>query len=92
MARTKKRLWGFDDAARDILATATVSIPSLRWVVARAERRAEYGNLWMVAASPAELDEMYDLVSALMDGTRSQRKLDALDGMLATLCTAIDGF
>jgi hypothetical protein len=92
MARTKKRLWGFNHSARDILAAATVGIPSLRWVVARAERRPEYGNLWMVAASTDELDEMYDLVSALMDSTRSQRKLDELDGMLASLSTAMDGF
>lgn len=92
MARTKKRLWGFDDGERAILASATTEIPELRTVVARAGRRAELGGLWVVEASVAELDEMYSLVSALMDGTRSRRRLEQLEGMLATLCTSIDGF
>jgi hypothetical protein len=92
MARRKNRLWGFDDGEREVLVAATAEIPELRAVVARAGRRAELGNLWVVDASVAELDEMYSLVSALMDGTRSRRRLDQLDGMLATLCTSIDGF
>ena len=43
-------------------------------------------------ASVDELDEMYSLVEALMDGTRSRRRFDQLTGMRATLCTSIDGF
>ena len=82
----------FDDGDRELLIGATAEIPELRAVVARAGRRMELRNLWVVEASAAELDEMYSLVSALMDATRSQRKLDQLDGMLATLCTSIDGF
>jgi hypothetical protein len=35
MARTKKRLWGFDDGEREILIAATAQIPELRAVVAR---------------------------------------------------------
>jgi hypothetical protein len=35
---------------------------------------------------------MYSLVEALMDATRSRRKLDQLEGLLATLCTSMDGF
>jgi hypothetical protein len=46
----------------------------------------------VVEASVDELDEMYSLVEALMDGTRSRRRLDQLAGMRATLCTSIDGF
>jgi hypothetical protein len=90
MAR-RKRVWGFDGAERDVLIGATATIPSLGAVVARAEQRADLG-LWIVQASPRELDDMYSLVEALMDGTRSQRRLELLEGMLATLCTAIDGF
>lgn len=82
----------FDDGDRELLIGATAEIPELRAVVVRAGRRVELRNLWVVEASVAELDEMYSLVSALMDATRSQRKLDQLDGMLATLCTSIDGF
>jgi hypothetical protein len=92
MARTKKRLWGFDDGERETLIAATVEIPELRAVIERASRRTDLRNLWVVEASVAELDEMYSLVEALMDGTRSRRRLDQLDGMRATLCTSIDGF
>jgi hypothetical protein len=92
MARTKKRLWGFDDGEREILIAATAQIPELRAVVARAAQRAELGNLWVVEASVAELDEIYSLVEALIDGTRSRRRREQLDGMRATLCTSMDGF
>jgi hypothetical protein len=92
MARTKKRLWGFDDGEREILVAATAQIPGLRAVVARAAQRAELGNLWVVEASVAELDEIYSLVEALSDGTRSRRRREQLDGMRATLCTSMDGF
>ena len=92
MARTTKRLWGFDDVDRDILTAATTEIPALRNVIARAGRRVELGGLWVVEASVDELDEMYSLVEALMDGTRSRRRLEQLEGMRATLCTSIDGF
>jgi len=71
---------------------ATAAIPALQAVVARASRRADLGNLWVVAASVDELDEMYSLVEALMDGARSRRRLDVLEGMRMTLCTSIDGF
>jgi len=92
MARTKQRLWGFDDAEREILVAATAQIPELRAVVERAAQRAELRNLWVVEASVAELDEIYSLVEALIDGTRSRRRRDQLDGMRATLCTSMDGF
>lgn len=70
---------------------ATTEIPTLRAVIERAERRPDVG-LWLVKSNVDELDEMYSLVQALMDGTRSRKKLDLLDGMLATLCTSNDGF
>ena len=90
MAR-RNRLWGFDDEQRDVLLAATTEIPDLRALVVRAQRRPDV-DLWLVQASFRELDDMYSLVGALMDGTRSRRKLDLLDGMLASLCTSIDGF
>ena len=92
MARSKKRLWGFDDGERAILVAATTAIPGLRGVVERAGQRADLQGLWVVEASVDELDEMYSLVEALMDGTRSRRRLEQLEGMRATLCTSIDGF
>ena len=92
MARSKKRLWGFDDGEREILVAATAAIPGLRGVVERAGQRADLQGLWVVEASVDELDEMYSLVEALMDGTRSRRRLELLEGMRMTLCTSIDGF
>lgn len=85
-------MWGFDDADRELLVLATMEIPSLRAVLARAERRADLQGLWVVRASVTELDEIYSLVEALMDATRSRRRLEQLEGMLATLCTSMDGF
>ena len=92
MARTSKRLWAFDDGDREILVAATAAIPALRGVIERAGRRAELPGLWVVEATVDELDEMYSLVEALTDGTRSRRKREQLEGMRATLCTSIDGF
>lgn len=92
MARNKSRVWGFDDAERELLIAVTVAIPTLRAVIDRAERRADFDGLWLVKSDVEELDEMYSLVQALMDGTRGRKKLDLLDGMLATLCTSMDGF
>lgn len=91
MARGK-RLWGLDDSERGLLVETTTSIPGLGAVLARAEQRAELGGAWVVEATVRELDEMYSLVEGLMVGTRSRRKLDLLEGLLASLCTSIDGF
>lgn len=91
MARGK-RIWGFDDEARTFLLEATAGIPSLRAVVARAERRSDLGSMWVVRANMKELDEMYSLGEALMDTTRSRKRLDLLEGMLASLCSSMDGF
>ena len=85
-------MWGFDDSERAVLVGATANLPELRAVVARAEPRAELGGVWLVQATMRELDDMYSLVGALMDGTRSHERLDLLEGMLASLCTSIDGF
>ena len=90
--RSKPRLWGFEDAERELLIAATGELPELRALVERAERRADFNGLWLVKSNADELDDMYSLVSALMDTTRSRKKLDLLDGMLASLCTSIDGF
>lgn len=77
---------------RELLVAATVELPSLRAVIARAERRWDLRGLWVVQASVRELDAICDLVEELMDGTRSRRQLEQLESMLATLCTSMDGF
>ena len=88
-----KRLWGFDDEERAVLVEATTNIPGLRAVVARAERRPDLDSMWLVTASVRELDEMYSLVEEVMDSTgRSRKGSEVLEGLLATLCTSIDGF
>jgi len=91
MAR-RKRLSAFDDEERGVLLQGAAGIPALLSVLGRAERRADLGGAWVVEASVSELDGMYDLVGALMDAARSRRRLDVLEGLLAGLSTAIDGF
>jgi hypothetical protein len=87
----RKRLWSFDDEERRVLLEATAGIPELQAILLRAARRPDLG-VWLVEASVSELDQLYSFVEALMDATRSRKRLDLLDGLLATLCTAIDGF
>ena len=87
----RKRLWGFDDEERRVLLEGAAGLPELEAVVLRAKWRADFG-MWLLTASGSELDEMYSLVEELMDTTRSRKRLDLLDGLLTTLCTAIDGF
>ena len=87
-----KRVWGFDDGKRDVLVGATAQVPTLRAVVARAERRADLDGLWVVQASVRELDEMYSLVEALMGGTRSRRRLELLEGMVTAIVRAHSHF
>ena len=87
----RERLWGFDDGERRVLLEATAGLPKLQVVVGRAAWRGDLG-MWLVQASVSELDEMYSLVEALIDVARSQKRRDVLDGLLATLCTSIDGF
>lgn len=89
---TRTDFRGFDDAERELLIGATAEIPTLRAIIERAERRADLDSMWRVKSNVEELDEMYSLVQALMGGTRGRRKLDLLDGMLATLCASMDGF
>lgn len=88
----RQRVWGFDDAEREVLVAETAQLQELGALVARAERRADVLGLWIVRASVRELDEIYSLVEALRNGTRSRRRREQLEGMLATLCTAMDGF
>lgn len=86
-----RRLWGFDDE-RKVLLGATTGLPELAEIVARAKRHEEIEGLWVVMATGHELDDFYSLVQALMDATRSRKRLELLEGMLATLCQSIDGF
>jgi len=90
----RKRLWGFDDEQREVLVAATEQIPSLRALVERAKQSAsaDLQGLWILQASVSELDEVYSLVEALMDETRSRRQLELLKSIRMTLCTSMDGF
>jgi hypothetical protein len=87
-----RRMWGFDDAERKVLLDATTGLTELAEVVARAKRHEQIEGLWVVSATGHELDDLYSLVQALMDATRSRKRLELLEGMLATLCQSIDGF
>ncbi len=87
-----KRIWSFDDDERRVLLEATAGIPELLSVVTRATPRPDVGAVWIVDATVRELDDMYSLVESLIEATRGCRRRDLLEGLIATLCTAIDGF
>jgi hypothetical protein len=89
---SSERVWGFDDEARRFLLEVTADVPSLRAVVSRAEAAPQFPGLWVVRASARELDEMFSFAEGLMDRTRGRRRIELLGGMLASLCTSIDGF
>lgn len=84
--------WGFDEESRQVLRGATVALPSLRAVVARASPHADLRRLLLVPATMAELDEMYSLVEELLDVARGERRRELLEALLASLCTSMDGF
>jgi hypothetical protein len=90
--RGKTRLWGIDEEERALLYATTSSIPELRAIVARGKPHSDIPGLLLVDATVGELDELYSLVAALMDARGGRRRLDILDGLLRSLCTAIDGF
>ena len=86
-------MWGFTEEERRVLAPSVGELPGLRAVLERAvPRPALAEGLLLVQVTAVELDEMYSLVEALMEGTRSRRRLEILDGLLASLCSSIDGF
>lgn len=88
----KPRVWAFDDEEREVLLDATVRIPELRAVVSRARPAVEIEQALIVPATLDELDDIYTLVEQITDATRSRRRLQVLDDLRASLCTAIDGF
>jgi hypothetical protein len=90
--RGKTRVWGMDEEERSLLRAATSSIPELRVLVSRGTPREDIPGLLLVEATVAELDELYALVAALMDARGGRRRREILDGLLRSLCTAIDGF
>jgi hypothetical protein len=91
-SKKKLRVWDFDDEEREVLLTATTHIPSLRAIVARASPAAEGEGLLIVQVTINELDEVYTLIEQLTDATCSRRRIERLDGMRASLCSAMDGF
>ncbi len=92
LPRGKTRMWGYDGEERRVLGPATAELPHLRAVLARGTPRDDIPGLILVEATPRELDELYSLVEALTDGTRSRARIEVLDGLRASLCSAIDGF
>jgi hypothetical protein len=86
-------MWGFTSEEQRVLKKATTPIPELRAVIDRAVPRPDLApDLHLVRASLDELHLLYDLVAAMMDGTRSSRRLELLEDLLASLCSSLDGF
>jgi hypothetical protein len=89
-AKKRKHVWGFDDEQREVLLEATTNRPRLREVIERAEPHAHDPDFLVLEATMDELDEMYDLVSALVEATTDEERLELLDNLLEGLSTAID--
>jgi hypothetical protein len=92
MARTSKRLWGFDGEQGAVLRAATESIPHLRAILDRAQPHADVPGLQVLQATVQELDDIYTLVEHLTDATRSRKRRDLLDDLRASLSVSMDGF
>lgn len=90
--KTKLRVFGFDDEGRQLLRSATMLLPELSAVVARARPAQDVPELLVVEATVDELDGLYTLIAQMLDETSHRRRRALLDGMLSDLCTAIDGF
>jgi hypothetical protein len=90
--RRAERTWGFDDEERAWLLSATEGLPELRAMVSSAQRRDDVGRLWIVQTTLGDLDDVFSLIEAKMARTRSQKQRELLDGMLATLCNAMDRY
>jgi hypothetical protein len=85
-------MWAFDEEERAVLFAATAEIPELRAVIARGRPHEEMRGVMVLSATVEELDDVYTLVEELTDGTRSRRRRELLDGLRASLCSAMDGF
>lgn len=86
-------MWGFDDEECVVLLLAAKDIPTVRAVLKRAVPRPDLADdLCLVQATVAELDEMYGVVEGLIDGNPSEYDREILEGLLASLCSSIDGF
>ena len=93
LPRTKKlRVFGIDDEGREVLRAATMHLPALSAVVARARPVEDVPGMLLVEGTVDELDELYTMVEQMLDATRHLRRRALLEGMLSDLCTAIDGF
>lgn len=92
MARTAKRLWGFDEEQGAVLRAATMEIPALREIIERARPHGEIPGLQILHATVDELDDIYTLVEHLTDATRSRKRRELLDDLRASLCSSMDGF
>jgi hypothetical protein len=85
-------MWAFDEEERAVLLAATTHVPELRAVIARGRPHQEVAGVLVLTATVEELDDVYTLVEELTDGTRSRRRRELLDGLRASLCSAMDGF
>jgi hypothetical protein len=90
--KQKLRVWAFDDEEREVLLEATTHIPALRAVVSRGSPAVDLDLALMVQATVDELDQVYTLVEDLSVATRCRRRIQILDDLRMSLCTAIDGF
>ena len=90
---SRRRVWGFTTAQRDLLLGVTLDLhTSLFTPLICSERRSPEEDLWLMESNVRELNEVYDLVESLLVRERSRKRRELLEGMLASLCSAMDCF
>jgi hypothetical protein len=87
----KRRIWGFTGAQRDLLLEAALQGPLFVPLICSEQRNPDE-DLWLMETNVRELNEVYDLVEHLLARERSRKRRELLEGMRASLCSAMDRF
>jgi hypothetical protein len=90
---SKRRIWGFTTAQRDLLLGVTLDLHApLFTPLICSQRRSPEEDLWVMESNVRELNEVYDLVESLLSQERGRKRRELLEGMRASLCSAMDRY
>ena len=90
---SRRRVWGFATAQRDLLLGVTLDLHApLFTTLICSQRRSPEEHLWLMKSNVRELDGVYDLVESVLARERNRKRRELLEGMRASLCSAMDRF
>jgi hypothetical protein len=88
---SRRRVWAFTTAQRDLLLGVTLDLHApLFTPLICSQRRSPEEDLWLMESNVRELNEVYDLVESLLARERNRKRRELLEGMRASLCSAMD--